>query len=136
MKVAKKAPIGTRWIDINKGDAINPNYRSRLVAKEYKVDIRPDLFAATPPTQCLRPLLSKAAECRKRKVLYIDVSRAYFYAKSIRPTYIKLPEEDPRSGEPGLVGRLKYSMYGTRDAAQNLAEEYSATLVKAGYQRG
>ena len=27
-------------------------------------------------------------------------------------------------------------MYGTRDAAQNWAEEYSATLVKAGYQRG
>ena len=35
-----------------------------------------------------------------------------------------------------MVGRLKYSMYGTRDAAQNWAEEYSATLVKAGYQRG
>ena len=136
MQVTKRPPIGTRWIDINKGDAINTNYRSRLVAKEYKVDIRPELFAATPPTECLRLLLSKAAECRKRKVLYIDVSRAYFYAKSIRPTYIKLPEEDARSGEPGLVGRLKYSMYGTRDAAQNWAEEYSATLVKAGYQRG
>ena len=30
-----KAPIGVRWIDINKGDADNPEYRSRLVAKEY-----------------------------------------------------------------------------------------------------
>ena len=26
-------PIGTRWIDINKGDTSRPNYRSRLVAK-------------------------------------------------------------------------------------------------------
>ena len=111
MNTTKKAPIGTRWIDINKGDAVNPNYRSRLVAKEYKVDVRPELFAAPPPTECLRLLLSKAAECKKRKVLYIDVSRAYFYAKSVRPTYIKLPEEDPRSGEGGLVGKLKYSMY-------------------------
>ena len=44
-----KAPIGVRWIDINKGDADNPEYRSRLVAKEIKRDQREDLFAATPP---------------------------------------------------------------------------------------
>ena len=71
-----KSPIGTRWIDINKGDSIKTNYRSRLVAKEFKVDVRPDLFAATPPTECLRLLLSKAAEHKDNKVLYIDVSRA------------------------------------------------------------
>ena len=28
-----KAPIAVRWVDINKGDTQNPNYRSRLVAK-------------------------------------------------------------------------------------------------------
>ena len=27
--------VGTRWIDINKGDETTPNYRSRLVGKEY-----------------------------------------------------------------------------------------------------
>ena len=27
-----KAPIGVRWVDVNKGDTSNPNYRSRLVA--------------------------------------------------------------------------------------------------------
>ena len=48
-KLTGKQPIGTRWIDVNKGDSLKPNYRSRLVAKEYKVDVRPDLFAATPP---------------------------------------------------------------------------------------
>ena len=51
-----KAPIGVRWIDINKGDASKANYRSRLVGKESKVDVRPDLFAAAPPTECLRLL--------------------------------------------------------------------------------
>ena len=55
-RVTGKAPIGTRWIDINKGDSTKTNYRSRLVAKEFKVDVRPDLFAATPPTECLRLL--------------------------------------------------------------------------------
>ncbi len=44
-----KAPIGVRWVDINKGDEINPEYRSRLVAKEIKIDGRDHLFAATPP---------------------------------------------------------------------------------------
>ena len=31
-----KPPIGIRWVDVNKGDDTNPNYRSRLVAKEIK----------------------------------------------------------------------------------------------------
>ena len=68
--------------------------------------------------------------------MYVDVSRAYFYAKSVRPTYIKLPAEDPRAHKDGVVGKLMMSMYGTRDAAQNWSEEYSATLKAAGYIRG
>ena len=43
------APIGTRWVDVNKGDDDKPEYRSRLVAKEIKTNKREDLFAATPP---------------------------------------------------------------------------------------
>ena len=35
-RVTGKAPIGTRWIDVNKGDTQNPNYRSRLVAENIK----------------------------------------------------------------------------------------------------
>jgi hypothetical protein len=31
-----KEPIGTRWVDVNKGDDVNPEYRSRLVAQEIK----------------------------------------------------------------------------------------------------
>ncbi len=33
-----KAPIGVRWVDINKGDSVSPENRSRLVAKEIKKD--------------------------------------------------------------------------------------------------
>ena len=33
-----KGPIGTRWIDINKGDEVNPDYRSRLLAQGIKTD--------------------------------------------------------------------------------------------------
>ncbi|MDP7318828.1 MAG: hypothetical protein QGH12_11695, partial [SAR324 cluster bacterium] len=31
-----KSPISVRWIDVNKGDGENPNYRSRLVAREIR----------------------------------------------------------------------------------------------------
>jgi hypothetical protein len=55
-----KGPIGVRWIDINKGDADNPEYRSRLVAKEIKKDTREDLFAATPPLEAKKMLFSLA----------------------------------------------------------------------------
>ena len=41
--------IQTKWIDIDKGDEDNPNYRSRLVGKEFNVDRQMGLFAAPPP---------------------------------------------------------------------------------------
>ncbi len=44
-----KAPIGTKWLDISKGDHTNPKYRSRCVAKEIAYDKQEGLFAATPP---------------------------------------------------------------------------------------
>ena len=56
-----QGPIGTKWIDINKGDKLHPEYRSRLVAQEIKMDKRNDLFAATPPIEALRCLLAAAA---------------------------------------------------------------------------
>merc|ERR1712026_611221 len=35
-----KAPIAVRWVDINKGDRVHPDYRSRLVVKEIKIKKR------------------------------------------------------------------------------------------------
>ena len=55
MKVWKAVPrtedmkvISTIWVDINTGDKANPNYRSRLVARELKKDTLSELFAAMP----------------------------------------------------------------------------------------
>ena len=131
-----KAPIGVRWVDINKGDSTHPNYRSRLVAKEFKTDEKPEWYAATPPSECLKILLSKAAANRNRKIAYADVSRAYFYAKASRAVYVELPDEDKQEGDEGICGRLNVSMYGTRDAALNWSEEYAETLKVAGFRRG
>ena len=53
-----KKPVAVRWLDVNKGDSVNPEYRSRLVAKDFKDSKREDLFAATPPLEALNILFS------------------------------------------------------------------------------
>ena len=131
-----KQPIGVRWVDINKGDVSNPNYRSRLVAREFKVDDKPEWYAATPPSECLKLLISKLASDRQFKMMYADVSRAYFYARAARAVYVKLPDEDLEEGDEGMCGMLNVSMYGTRDAALNWATEYGETLIAGGFKQG
>ena len=128
--------ISARWLDINKGDAILENYRSRLVAREIKKDDRPDLFAATPPLEALKTIISMCASGNKgEKIMVNDVSRAYFCAPARRQVFVELPKEDNETGE-NLVGELNYSMYGTRDAAQNWGEECAATMEQMGFERG
>ncbi len=73
-----------------------------MVAKEFKTESRPDLFVATPPLESLTMILSRAAITKGRKqkgILYPDVSRAYFYAKSLRPVYITIPAEYHEDGD-------------------------------------
>jgi hypothetical protein len=133
-----KVPIAVRWVDINKGDSQNPLYGSRLVAKEFNTGVRPELYAATPPNECLRLVLSLLASGRSKGMglTYADVSRAYFYAKAVRPVYVMLPDEDFEKGDERRCGKLRMSMYGTRDAALNWALEYGDTLCAAGYIQG
>ena len=73
-------------MDINKGDEDSPEYRSRLVAKEIKRDRNQDLFAATPPLEAKKILLSMAMtegigfkrgqERHGMQLDFIDVRRA------------------------------------------------------------
>ena len=63
-----------RWIDTN-GDIEKPNCRSRLVAKEFKTYVNPELSAATTPSECLRLFVSMLASQEDLKVMYADVSQ-------------------------------------------------------------
>ena len=49
--------VKSRWIDINKGNNVNPNYRSRMVGKEFNNGELEGPFAATPPLEALRLIL-------------------------------------------------------------------------------
>jgi hypothetical protein len=121
-EVSGKAPIGTRWIDINKGDVERPAYRSRLVVQEVRQSNIEAIFAATPPLESVRMLLSLQRtgkevdkKGRRKKVMFIDVRRAHWCAKIFRAVFVWLPEESGVGD--GMCGRLNKAMYGCRDAA-------------------
>ena len=106
-----------RWVDINKGDDEKPEYRSRLVAKEINREKREDLFAATPPLEAKKALLSmattegigwkKGKKQKGMKLDFIDVRKAYLHAEVQREVFIELPEEDR---EEGMCGMLQKSI--------------------------
>ena len=87
--------ITTRWIDTNKGDKTNTDYRSRLVGREIKKDTRLDLFAATPPLETMKLLISKCARGQggrdPMRMAVIDIKRAYLYAAARREVSIGNP---------------------------------------------
>jgi hypothetical protein len=131
--------IGTKWIDVNKGDLDRPNIRCRLVGKEFRTTPDDALYASTPPLEALRLIVSRAATIDKkgapREMMINDVSRAYFYAEATRIMYIELPKEDPFY-DPSMLGRLRLCLYGTRDAALNWQQTLSDHLVDSGFKRG
>ena len=53
--------IGVRCVDVNKGNAQDVNYRSRLVGREFNVGRDDALYAFTPPLEALSLIVSYAA---------------------------------------------------------------------------
>ena len=146
-----KPPISVRWVDVNKGDEMEPNYRSRLVAQLKATDFSgKSYFAPAPPLEALRTVISMAMttygkhkpiydpqSAQRMQMSFIDVKRAYFNAKIDReaaPCFVDLPHEDPEHGDK--CAELLRHMYGTRPAADGWQEEYSTALVRMGFVQG
>ena len=53
-------PIGTKWLEVNKGDDDNLNIRARVVLQEFTKGKLNTIFAATPPQEAKKALLSLA----------------------------------------------------------------------------
>ena len=127
-------------MDTNKGDRDHPKIRSRLVAQEINRLKQPELFAATPPVEYIRYLLSRCASSqwtkRPTRVMLNDVKKAYFNAPATRRVFVALPDEDRLAGEEGMCALLLKSLYGTRDAAFNWTQAYTAALAKLGFRKG
>jgi len=147
-----RVPISVRWVDMNKGDDLMPNYRSRLVARQLKAaDVSgQSYFAPAPPLEALRTVISlamtRAGEHQpiwdpqspmRTQISLIDVKRAYFNAEvdpNDPPTFVRLPPEDPDADS--MCAQLLRHMYGTRAAADGWQEEYSTLLVSLGFRQG
>ena len=82
-KVTGKGPLSVKWVDTDKGTEEDPLIRCRLVARDFKGKgerDREDLFAATPPLELKRVLISRAATRRKaggaaRKLMFVDARK-------------------------------------------------------------
>lgn len=141
---ARKDPAaiitGGRWVNRNKGDNKTPKVRCRYVATEVNTESNMDFYAATPPLEAKRMLFSMFAQQgmdrskRKKKLLFIDITKAYFNAAPTRSIFVKVPRE---LGLPkGTVGRLTRCCYGTRDAGMLWEETYAEVLEQACFVRG
>merc|ERR1712086_855718 len=98
--------VGTRWVYVDKGDQV----RCRLVAQEFAgSDKREDLYAGTPPLAATRYLLSDSvSRGRKnryrRKLMVVDIKRAFLHGLCTRSIYIELPGEESKGRK--YVGKL------------------------------
>ena len=135
--VTGKKPVKVRWVDVNKGDDESPNVRCRIVAEDFNIDKRPDLFAAMRPLEYLRYLLSRCASSQlgsqKTKLMIQDVKKAYFYAPATRDVYADLP---PERAQLGMVAKLYKSLYGICDVALNCFQAYPEVLEGMGFVKG
>lgn len=130
-------PISVRWIDNNKGDMGNPDHPSRFVAREFNIRKNDDPFAAAPPLEARKTILLTTAGCNTGEVTMInDISRAFVHAKRQGEVFVQFPSEDVMPGERRMCGRLGYTIYGTRGAAQNWFEEYSQMSSDIGCKPG
>ena len=130
--------IRTRWIDVNKGDILSPDYRSRLMGKEFNDGTKPDLYTSTPPLEARRFIISQAAttSSRPRCIMVNNMSRAYFNARMTRKLFIEIPAEDKLPSDKDKVATLRLCLYGTRDAAFQWGERVAEQLEQNGFVRG
>ena len=105
----------------------------RLVARDFKgLDRhRDDFFAATPPLEVVRAVLSMAATKSSNgpvmKVIMTDAKKAHLNPRCKEDVYIELPPEV--GAEPGQCG-------GFRKAASAWEDFYAEVMEEAGFRRG
>ena len=139
-------PIGTRRVFTNKGHTEHLFIRARLVAQETKRTTKMDLtdtsmtFAATPPVEGFRFLLSRAMSGEKKRnpqdeliIAFFDISRAHFHSPVRRKVAIRM-QGDPSC--PSGIAMLNRAMYGTKDAAQCFDSYCERTMEKLDYNIG
>jgi hypothetical protein len=90
-----------------------------------------------PPWEAKKLLFSRAASQKglnvKRKLLFVDATKAHVNGKCDVEAYIDLPEE---IAEYGKCAKLLYWLYGMRPAARAWEDMYAEKLVGYGFVQG
>ena len=166
VRVTGKPPISTRWVDINKGDVDNPDYRSRWVARQFKDNDTTEFFAATPPWEAIKMMISLAASqgrYAKEKERKGEGGRAkrgvsnekHWVSNRKGKSALKLDLLDisrahfnakpkdptyvklpPGREIEGMCAKLIFNLYGTRGAAQAWEDHYSGKMISWGFTAG
>ena len=110
------------------------------MAKDLALEKSDDFFAAMPPLEALRMILSYTASGRRngrrgRKILVIDARKAHIHAYPDRDIFVDLPPE-LKAMYPGMCGWLRRMLYGMRDAPQRWEAFLASELLKHGFVRG
>ena len=122
------------------------------MAREIRTAGQDAIFAPTPPLESLRMILSMGTAkfeggkgfqpCsdpqseNRTQLPMIDISRAYFNAKTDEEylTYVECLNEIDAS--PVMCGLLRRHMYGTHRSAEGWQDESSSTLASRGLLQG
>ena len=106
-------PVDTKWVATEKVIEGEPmQIRSRLVARKFQSDDRPDLHPGTPSIGAAEDHnICRSTLQRNFSIVHID-ARAYFHAKAQRLVVVRLPVEDRTGTDARKIGLLKKSMYG------------------------
>ena len=124
----------TKWVDVNKGDAKQPAYRSRLCGKELKRwdPTMPGTFASMGLFECVMFLFSKALMWKPgasgpsaRKIMFLDASIAHCQADATSEMAIELPPEG-QVKDQDLVGELLKSLYGAKNTSNNWEKKWQS----------
>ena len=129
--------VKVKWVRTNKGSAECLKVRCSLVAQELGFGVKDDeLFAGTLPLIAVKLILVKLANDHEDGIglMIIDFKCAFLYGNMKRTVYIELPNHDEMSGDPGVVGFLMRSIYGTRGAPFIWQEKVRKVMKKFKFQ--
>ena len=97
--------IVVKWGDVNQGDALDTNYRSRLAGCELNIGRDDALYASTLPLEALRLIVSYAAaqplDGQRRTIRMNDVRRAYFFISRSRGMFTSNSPRKTQTPERG-----------------------------------
>jgi hypothetical protein len=133
-----KKVVNSGWVFKVKrhADGSVERYRARLVAKGYSQ--RPgfdftEVFAPTFRPASLRLIIALAAK-EGYKMRSVDISSAFTYGELEEEIYMRQPE-GYHVGRPGMVFRLRKSLYGLKQAARQWSKKLRGVLEGIGYSR-